>query len=130
VLERLLELTSTAGIPRSRVVLLGFSQGACLTAEFAVRHASRFGGVVVLSGGVIGPPGTRWDYPGRFEGTPVFFGCSDQDSHIPRTRVDESAAVFLGMGADVTKRLYPAMGHLVNADEIAWVQRLLDPLSD
>jgi phospholipase/carboxylesterase len=130
VLERLLELTATAGIPRARVVLLGFSQGACLTAEFAVRHASRFGGIAVLSGGVIGPPGTTWNHPGRFEATPVFLGCSDWDSHIPRTRVDESAAVFHGMGADVTKRLYPAMGHLINDDEIAWVQGLLDSLSD
>ena len=80
-----------AGIPRSRIVLLGFSQGACLTAEFAVRHASRFGGVVVFSGGVIGPPGTRWDDAGRFDGTPVFLGCSDRDSHVPESRVIESA---------------------------------------
>jgi len=87
VLESLLERIQAAGIPRSRIVLLGFSQGACLTAEFAVRHASRFGGVVVFSGGVIGPPGTRWDDAGRFDGTPVFLGCSDQDSHVPESRV-------------------------------------------
>lgn len=129
VLESLLSSIETAGIPRSRVVLLGFSQGACLTAEFAVRHASRFGGVLIFSGGVIGPPGTRWDYPGRFGGTPVFLGCSDHDSHIPKARVDESAALFERMGAEVTKRLYPAMGHLVNDDEIAWAQRLLDSVS-
>ena len=78
VLDSLVDRIQAAGIPRSRIVLLGFSQGACLAAEFAVRHASRFGGVVVFSGGVIGPPGTRWDYPGRFDGTPVFLGCSDR----------------------------------------------------
>jgi predicted esterase len=129
VLEALVAAIEQAGLPRSRIVLLGFSQGACLTAEFAVRHASRFGGVVILSGGVIGPPGTTWDYPGRFDGTPVFLGCSDIDSHIPKARVDESAEVFSSMGADVTKRLYPGMGHLVNDDEIAWTERLLDALS-
>ena len=73
-----------AGIPRSRTVLLGFSQGACLAAEFAVRHASRFGGVIVFSGGAIGPPGTRWDDAGRFDGTPVFLGCSDRDAMCPK----------------------------------------------
>ena len=62
----------SAGIPAERVMLLGFSQGACLGAEFAIRHAARFGGVVVFSGGAIGPPGTRWNYPGAFDGTPVF----------------------------------------------------------
>ena len=72
VLASLLARIEAAGIPRSRVVLLGFSQGACLAAEFAVRRASRFGGVVVFSGGVIGAPGTRWEFDGRFDGTPVF----------------------------------------------------------
>ena len=129
VLESLLARTQAAGIPPSRIVLLGFSQGACLTAEFAVRHASRFGGVVLFSGGVIGPPGTRWDDAGRFDGTPVFLGCSDQDSHVPESRVRESAELFRRMGADVTKRTYPGMGHLVNDDEIAFAQELLAAVS-
>lgn len=126
VLESLVNRIQAAGVPRSRIVLLGFSQGACLTAEFAVRHASRFGGVVVFSGGAIGPPGTRWDYPGRFDGTPVFLGCSDADAHVPESRVTESAELFSCMGADVTKRIYPGMGHLINDDEIACAQRLID----
>jgi predicted esterase len=129
ILESVLARTQAAGIPQSRVVLLGFSQGACLAAEFAVRHASRFGGVLVFSGGVIGPPGTRWDEAGRFDGTPVFFGCSDHDSHVPELRVSESAELFRRMGANVTKRIYPGMGHLVNDDEIAFAQELLAGVS-
>ena len=129
VLESLLTRIQAAGIARSRIVLIGFSQGACLTAEFAVRHASRFGGVVVFSGGVIGPPGTRWDDAGRFDGTPVFLGCSDHDSHVPESRVIESAELFHLMGADVTKRTYPGMGHLVNDDEVAFAQELLTAVS-
>jgi len=128
VLASLVGRIEEAGIPRSRVVLMGFSQGACLAAEFAVRHASRFGGVVAFSGGVIGPPGTRWDYPGAFDGTPVFLGCSDHDSHVPEARVDESAEVFTAMGATVTKRIYPGMGHLINDDEIQCARRVLDGL--
>jgi predicted esterase len=126
VLAALVSRVETAGVPRSRIVLLGFSQGACLTGEFAVRHAARYGGVVLFSGGVIGPPGTTWDYPGRFDGTPVFLGCSDRDSHVPESRVTESAELFARMGASVTKRIYPGMGHVVNDDEIRIAQRILD----
>ncbi len=126
VLESLVARVEAAGVPRSRIVLLGFSQGACLTAEFAARHASRFGGIVVFSGGVIGPPGTPRDYRGRFDGTPVFFGCSDVDTHVPESRVNESADLFTRMGAVVTTRIYPAMGHLVNDDEIAFARGLID----
>ena len=128
VLAALVTRVAAAGVPRERVVLLGFSQGACLTAEFAVRHAARFGGVAVFSGGVIGPPGTSWNTPGDFAGTPVFFGCSDTDSHVPEVRVTESAALFARLGATVTSRIYPGMGHLVNDDEIAWTQDLIDTL--
>jgi predicted esterase len=103
----------------------GFSQGGCLTSEFAVRHAGRFGGVLVYSGGVIGPPGTTWSYPGSFDGTPVLLGCSDVDPHIPLARVNESADVFQRMGAQVDKRIYPGMGHFVNEDEIAFTKELL-----
>jgi predicted esterase len=114
------------GVPQDRIVLLGFSQGACLSGEFAVRRSGRYGGVVMLSGGLIGPPGTAWEHPGSFEGTPVFLGCSDIDPHVPAARVDESAAVFERMGAAVTRRLYPGMGHQVNEDEVAFIRSLMD----
>jgi predicted esterase len=126
VLDGLVRKLVTGGVLKSRIFLLGFSQGACLASEFAVRHADRFGGVIVFSGGLIGPPGTVWNYEGAFDGTPAFLGCSDADSHIPRTRVEESAAVFTRMGARVTTRLYPGMGHLVCDDEIAAAQEILD----
>ena len=128
VLASLVARVEAAGIPRPRIVLLGFSQGACLTAEFALRHASRYGGVVVYSGGVVGPPGTAWHESGRFNGTPMLFGCSDRDSHVPEARVTESANLCARMGAAVTTRIYPGMGHLVNDDEIAWTQGLIDAL--
>lgn len=116
------------GVPAERVVLLGFSQGACLAGEYAVRHPQRYGGVVMLSGGLIGPPGTTWPTTGRLLETPVFLGCSDRDAHIPKDRVDESAAVFEQMGAEVTERIYPNMGHLVTSDEIVFVRAMLDHL--
>jgi predicted esterase len=125
-LDRIVKDLVSRGVAKHRIVLLGFSQGACLSAEYAVRHADRFGGVVVFSGGLIGPPGTTWNYPGAFNGTPVFLGCSDVDAHVPKARVEESAGVFDRMGARVTTRLYPGMGHLVNQDEIAFAQSIFD----
>ncbi len=117
--------TVTAAIPEERVVLMGFSQGACLALEFAAQNARRYGGVVAFSGGLIGPDATERDYPGSLEGTPVFLGCSDVDAHIPVGRVHESAHVMDDLGGEVEERIYPRMGHTINEDEIAWVSRLL-----
>jgi predicted esterase len=125
VIESLVARLAAAAIPPERVVLMGFSQGACLAQEFAARHARRYHAIVGLSGGLIGPAGTPRDYSGSFEGTPVFLGCSDIDPHIPLERVHESALVFKRMGAVVDERIYPRMGHTVNDDEIAAVQKLL-----
>lgn len=115
------------GIPAERVGLLGFSQGACLSLEYAARNAKRYAAVIGLSGGVIGPPGTPRDYSGAMDGTPVFLGCSDIDPHIPVERVHESAAVFRGLRAVVDERIYPRMGHTVNEDELAAARELLSP---
>src|SRR6202140_2014614 len=127
VVETLLERVE-ATIPASRVVLVGFSQGACLTLEFAVRHARRYGGVVGLSGGLIGPDGSPRDYQGELEGTPAFLGCSDVDPHIRKDRVLEAGEVFKRMGARVTIRLYPGMGHTVNQDEIDSVREIVEAI--
>ena len=124
-IHRVVETVVGKGIPKSRIVLLGFSQGACLASTYAVRQAARFGGVIVCSGGLIGPPGTVWNFEGNFAGTPVFLGCSDMDAHVPAPRVHESADVFRRMGAEVTERIYPGMGHLVNEDELAFARGVM-----
>jgi len=122
VLDRLAE----AGIDHQQTILLGFSQGACLALEFAARNARRYGGVVGLSGGLIGPDGTPRDYPGSFAGTPIFLGCSDRDPHIPKERVIGSADVFQRLGAKVSARLYPNLGHTINQEELDITRRIMD----
>ena len=124
----LLSSLGEAGFPPERVVLLGFSQGACLGLEYAARHARRYGGVVGLSGGLIGPDGTPRDYPGSLAGTPVLLGCSDIDPHIPLARVHETTTVLRRLDAIVEERIYPGMGHLINEDEIRFVRGLLAAL--
>jgi predicted esterase len=107
------------GVSRERLVLLGFSQGGCLTAEYAIRHPDRYRAILLFSGGVIGPPGTTWDTGGSFEGTPVFLGSSDRDAWIPLGRVHETAELYREMKADVTVRIYPGMPHTVSDEELA-----------
>jgi predicted esterase len=129
VIHSLLDELLATGMSAERVMLLGFSQGACLACTAVQRRPQRYGGVMVFSGGLIGPPGTVWSGSGSFLSTPVFLGCSDLDAHVPESRVRETAAVFERMGADVMTRIYPGMGHLVNGDEIAAARELLARLA-
>ena len=128
IIASVLEQLAGAGIPAERTILLGFSQGACLSLEFVARNARRYGGVAGLSGGLIGPDDTPRNYAGSLAGTPVFLGCSDVDFHIPKERVLLSAEVLQRMGGDVTTRLYPGMGHTVNRDELRFVQGMMQKL--
>ena len=70
LVDRALAKASDAKVPAERVMLLGFSQGGCVMLEFTARNARRYGAVVGLSGGLIGPEGTPREYGARFEGTP------------------------------------------------------------
>lgn len=121
------------GLSSEQIVLVGFSQGACLAAEYAATRQGRYGGVIVFSGGLIGEEGKPLIYPrdesGGLDGTPVFFGSADVDSHIPQGRVHDSATVFEALGANVTTRIYPNMGHTVNDDEIAFARELISGIA-
>ncbi|ERH13615.1 MAG: putative esterase [halophilic archaeon J07HB67] len=128
-------------VGHDRTALVGFSQGACLASEWVARNPARYGGLAVLSGGLIGPPGTTFDYEGSLAGTvdatgesdepdatPVFLGCSDTDPHIPEERVHESRDAFADLGADVDERIYPGLGHGINEDELDAVRELVAAL--
>jgi predicted esterase len=113
------------GIPREKIILGGFSQGACLALEFVYRHPCRYGAVVAFSGAIIGPPGLRRDTSSSLKGTPVFLGSGQQDAHVPSANVDETAVLFRALKADVLERIYPDLGHTVNEEEIAIVSNLI-----
>jgi predicted esterase len=122
VLTTLVAGFAAGGVPSERVILIGFSQGACLSLEFAARNARRYGGVFGLSGALIGPPGMPRSDSGSLAGTPVYLGCSDRDAHIPLESVEDSATALAALGAGVTKSIFVGMGHTVNAEELRAVQ--------
>ncbi|MBX0323678.1 dienelactone hydrolase family protein [Halomicroarcula sp. F13] len=124
------ETATDAGIDREQVVLLGFSQGACLASEFVARNPRRYGGLVALSGGLIGESVDPTEYEGDVERTPVFVGCSDVDPHIPIERVHETTEAFERLNGDVDERIYEGMGHGVNEDELDAVSELVADVLD
>ncbi|MEM9556346.1 MAG: dienelactone hydrolase family protein [Acidobacteriota bacterium] len=131
-LEETVDALEASGIERRRIVLAGFSQGACLALDVAARAQRPWGGVGVLSGGLIGPPGTDWRdlEDGSLESTPVFLGCSDRDPHVPLERVRESARVLRRLGAAVDERIYPGMPHTVVRDEVDALRAIVAEVAD
>ncbi len=125
----LVELVRQHGIPPQRLILTGFSQGACLSAEYAARNAMRYGGVAVLAGGLIGPAGTPRDYPGSLAGTPVFLGCSDPDPYFTPQWVRYSAAALAALQARTDVRFYPDLGHRINLDMIHALRAMMAEIS-
>lgn len=125
VVDNLVNNLLNEGFESSKIFLLGFSQGACLTLEYAARNPKKYGGIFGLSGGVIGPIGTVFNFKGNMEETPVFLGCSDIDFHIPVERVHETETVMKNLNAKVEKRIYPQMGHTIIEDEIDFINSVL-----
>ena len=115
------------GISNENIFFCGFSQGACLTLEFTARHAKKYGGIVAFTGGLIGNKIARENYKGNFQNTAVFIGTSDPDMHVPVERVYATSNIFREMGADVTEKIYPDMGHTITEDEIKEANRILNP---
>jgi len=125
LMKRIVEKAAEANIPPERIALLGFSQGATVCLEYAVRNARRYRAVIALSGALLGPEGTSRAYEGSLAGTPVFLGSGDRDPNIPKRRVDEAATVFERLGATVTKQIYEGLAHAMNQEEIEKARALL-----
>ncbi len=118
LLKELVDEVVAGGIPAQNIYLLGFSQGACLTLEFAARYATAFGGIAAFTGGLIGETIRMENYRGDFQQTPVFIGSGDPDLHVPVERVHASSEIFRKMNASVTEKIYAGRPHTISADEI------------
>ncbi len=125
-IDRIVREAEASGITTDKIFIGGFSQGACLASEYVIRNPKRYGGLVAFSGGYIGPLNMQREPRGDLEEMPVFLGCSDIDPHIPLHRVKETSALLSAMGARVTEKIYPDMGHTVNDDEIQQAKKLME----
>jgi len=125
-IEAVVASIEAAGIPRDRIVIAGFSQGACLTSEFAATHPARYAGLIAFTGGLIGPPDADLHHPGSLAGTPTLLLSGDPDPHVPWSRVAATATELERMGAVVTAKRYPGRPHTVSEDEIVLARQLLD----
>jgi phospholipase/carboxylesterase len=125
---RAIDVAADTGISPEQTLLLGFSQGGCLASEFIARNPRQYGGLVVLSGSLLGEE-TREEYDGSINGTPVFLGCSSDDPYVAAERVNDSAEVFERLGGEVTSKLYDGLGHAINDDEIQMINTFIERLS-
>lgn len=123
--ESVMQSVSEAGIATERIVLAGFSQGACLSCEVAGTHARRYGAVLAFTGGMIGPSSDVLNVTGDFAGTPMLLTSGDPDPHVPWERVQRTAELFAGAGAEVTLRRFPGRPHTVNDKERELARDLL-----
>jgi predicted esterase len=122
----LVKQVEARGIPTEKIFIGGFSQGACLASEYVIRNPKTYGGLLVFSGGYIGQMGLKREANGNLGRLPAFLGCSDMDPHIPLQRVQETTSLLRAMGADVTERIYPNMGHTINEEEIELAKALVE----
>jgi predicted esterase len=128
-IESVIASVVAAGIPRERIVLGGFSQGACLTSEYAARHPGRYAGLLAFTGGLIGPLGSDLEAdlpPGDFAGTPVLLASGDPDPHVPWQRVEETARILTARNARVDLRHYPGRPHIVSQAEVALAHGIIE----
>ncbi len=114
-----------AGISPERIMIGGFSQGACLATEFVATRPQRYAGLLAFTGGLLGSPDSDLTHKGDLAGTPVFFGSGDPDPHVPWERVQQSANVLKEMGANVTLRRYKGRPHTITPEELDFARRLI-----
>ena len=122
VIDGLVKEAQAAGILSELIGFVGFSQGACLALEYAVRHPRRYGFVAGLSGALIGPLDTVRG-PVDLQQTPVLIACAERDGHIPLDHVEQSAVTLSRLGALVTKQIFPGGAHTVFPEEITWLKQ-------
>lgn len=114
-------------ISKQQIYIIGFSQGACLSLEVSTRFATKYGGIVAFTGGLIGSKIDEGKYHGNFEETKVFISNGDQDPHIPLVRSEQSKELMEKLGAHVNLKVYAGRPHTITEDEIEFVRRNIMP---
>ena len=113
-----------AGVPPERIVLAGFSQGACLVAELLASGPRPYAGAAVLTGALVGPA-DEVKQPGPLDGLPVFMESSRYDEWVPLERVEATARALEAAGARVELQVAEDREHRIRDEAVAGVRALL-----
>lgn len=125
LLQQVVDSVLDEDVSPDKIVWCGFSQGACVVTQYVSLHPRRWGGLIALTGGLIGPPGTQWKVEPLLDGMPAYFTTSDVDPFVPEFRVKETVEVFRPAGANVTFDLLFGRQHEISDSEIARTRELL-----
>jgi phospholipase/carboxylesterase len=125
-----IDLVLAAGVPVGRLVVAGFSQGGCLTAELLARRPRPFGAAAILTGSLFGPAGSVAAPRAPLGGLPVLLTGSRFDDWVPLARVEHTAGVLAAAGAAVDLRPHDDREHHLNAADVSGVRELLLAVRD
>lgn len=115
-----------AGVGRDRVVLWGFSQGACLAAHhLLVRDPRPCAGLVLFTGGFVGPDPVPAPPAGALAPTPAVLRSISRDPWVPAHRVSDTASLLVAGGARVDLRIDDGDEHVITDEACAAAAGLL-----
>jgi phospholipase/carboxylesterase len=127
-IEALIAREVARGMPASRIVLMGFSQGCAMTLLTGLRHPERLAGLVGLSGYLPLSASTAAERSAANADVPMFLAHGREDPMIGIERALSSRDALLTLGYSIEWHDY-AMPHSVCMDEIAdlnrWLLRVL-----
>jgi phospholipase/carboxylesterase len=126
--EALIAREKARGIPASRIILAGFSQGCAMTLQTGLRHPEKLAGMLCLSGYL---PLSSIAGAERSEAslaTPIFMAHGVQDPVVPFARAEESRKVVEALGYQVEWHAYP-MQHTLCLEEVqdisTWIRKVV-----
>ncbi|WP_095167864.1 alpha/beta hydrolase [Pseudomonas sp. Irchel 3H3] len=111
-----------------RVFLVGFSQGAIMSYEVALRHPTAVRGIAALSGKVLPVLRSQLKADPAQASLAIFIGHGTDDQRLPFTDGSDANSLLSGLGLVPEFHAYPGLGHSISEREIedlnAWLLRL------
>ncbi|EGR1597371.1 hypothetical protein CGJ08_05910 [Vibrio parahaemolyticus] len=114
------------GVSREHIWIMGFSQGACMAAEFIRQSQQPMGGAILFTGGLFGPqcPTASAQKP-VFDGMTMLLSGSHTDTWVSAERVTQTADYFEQLGASVHLEIFAEREHRIARSEIDLARGLI-----
>jgi len=111
-----------------KVYLVGFSQGAIMSYEVALRHPEAVGGIAALSGRILPVLKSELQPDEKRQSLAMFIGHGTADKRLPFSDGSEANSFLRSLSLEPEFHAYPGVGHTISAAEMqdlnAWLQRL------